>query len=448
MSMATKEFQEIPGKDNYADSLEEVARMQHIPTFTPESEEKTHILIELIRKIPFLEDFLRDSDESGEFISALLEAKGNETPSPSLTEATTGFHYAHMGLAIVNFIRIPLMYMAAWILGKELPFKLTRMGKLVYSAVLLALAVTTVIIPGLATVMGIAASGLGLGLSLYTLGNYFYQRSQLKKEIAGYDRAIALEDGLLKEIKEQSAQNGSDLQQAIKNGDKANIERLLGSIQRMKGVYDHTIKRQQTFHNDRFLLQQKLEKFNTTTLTDRAVGFALTFGLLTGLTLGLFFPPVGLGLAAASTILSVAYFTKRFVIPFIANKVQQWKEKRAEKSVETAGEGKEPQESLEVANEFTAQHTVASPAIRVHESTADTMIKLGEQGPPVKQRSSSVISDDSDDEDFSDVRSVTPPPIEPDELEEGEGERERSGEEQVEQPEETESEGEGVGLHK
>lgn len=373
MSSGMNGSEELLNKHSYANSLQAVSQMQSIPEFTPSSDDDS-LVFALIKKIPFLGDFLKETDESGALISALLDSKSADSSSSSLNGATAGFHYAHAGLALIDFIRIPLMYLAAAILGKELPFKLSRLGKITYSAIILGLAISVIVVPGLAAALGLVSASLGLMTSVYLLARHIDQRGLLKLETKSLTQAITVEKGVLAEIQEQSRALGEQLENAIEKQDWLTAEKLSNDISKMKGVYDQTVSQLQSLEIEQHTVQQKLLRFDDKSLIDKAVGASLTAFLVIGLTLAMFFPPVGFGIAAASALLSVAYITKRLVIPFVMNKIAQFNERRAGLEAEVSqNEQGEDVDSPEVEE-------VAEPAPPVHESTTDAIkIMSGER---------------------------------------------------------------------
>ena len=67
----------------------------------------------------------------------------------------------------------------------------------------------------------------------------------------------------------------------------------------------------------KFKCKAVLEKHSTSALMDKGVGLAVAAIILVGVTLSLFFPPLGMGILAGGAMIGVAYIFSRFALPLI-----------------------------------------------------------------------------------------------------------------------------------
>ncbi|WP_031567887.1 hypothetical protein [Legionella wadsworthii] len=312
---------------------------------TPNSEEeKNFILRLLILKVPLLSGFLQSLGNTGGAMTALIKSLGDT--SQAVQGASSGFHFASLGIAAINFIRIPLIYFFSMIAGKWPPFTLSNNAKWAYSAVLLALALTGILVPAAAPPIGIAVAGLSLALSLYSIGNMIYKRQKIKKSINQAKVDIEVNEEILKDIRKKASLLYSELKAADTDEERIRICELIDDLQI---EHKSTTATLQVLYNNKIKDEKTLEGLGTAAFMDRGVAAALTSLVIVGLVLSIFFPPVGLGIAAGSAGLGALYIVGRVGVSLIAPIIKaQWEKRKSQKEkTEDNQESPEPSPGLD-----------------------------------------------------------------------------------------------------
>lgn len=286
--------------------LEKIKEMQTSRVYVPAPLPQDTLLIEVLNRVPFLTRFLREMNEAGKASSSLVTLMSN-APSAEVLEAAKGFQYVGLTLRSINFIRIPLIYLASFILGKEPPMTLSNNAKWLYSATLLTLTIVALTLPVTGPILSITIAALMLGESIFTFGRLLYDTRQNKKTLASNEELLATE-------KMNWQRNAQELQLAIDCNDLKKIEKLYGAYQ------SHT-NEMQKLTDQKYILEEKIKIESE--MMNRAVGigfFALT---VIGAVTTLFFPPVGIPILIASGLGSGAYTLGMFAAPYVG-RIGNW----------------------------------------------------------------------------------------------------------------------------
>ncbi len=364
-------------------------QMQQRLTFKPKPTpipKETPIQL-LLKKIPLLSGFLRNVDHAGKSLSSIAELQGNT--SGSLQTAAAGFHWAGLGLNIVDFIRIPMIYGAAMLVGEKPPITLSKNARWLYSAVLLGLTITALALPVTAVPIALTMASLGLGVSLFTMGKAFYERNKLQKELKAIEKDIAAETKELNDLHLKTIELENELGAAEAKNDNARQisalrEELASVSKRFDTLFDQSKKdRLDTLYDKKFNGEQQLKKINTASVIDKGIAVALSAIALTGVAIGLFFPPIGLAIVAASALAGTAYLIARAAPTVIGWLSRLFSKKSSTESSEKPAEhanlapSHEKKEALLSTPSASLQTTGPSdnPVLDVS-STAETMQRL------------------------------------------------------------------------
>jgi hypothetical protein len=297
-------------------SLEEqLKQLQKEPELTPDAPDKNKIAEFLLKKIPFLLSLLASVDKASLSLDKLA-AFYNATKG--LAQAAKGLRITAAVLGGVEFLTIPMAFIACKIVGKEFPFELSTGAKWVYSAALFALAVTALAVPATAIPIAFASASLVLASSVLTLGNFFFSKRQLAKKLKEVDAQIDKNDDKLNNIQKIAC----GLENSEVNRDP---------IQALNDQKITLLKKRQKLINYKVELVQKQESLNIPALLDKTVGVGLAVAGLTGVALSIFFPPVGLGLLAATAAFALTYLGGRIGYAIFSNKNKQSNQKQADK---------------------------------------------------------------------------------------------------------------------
>ena len=269
----------------------------------------------LLKKIPLLSGFLRSVDHAGNSLSSIAKLHGNT--SDSLQSASAGFQWAGLALSIVDFIRIPLIYGAALLVGEKPPITLSKNARWLYSGVLLGLTITALSVSVAAAPIALTIASMGLGVSLFTMGKMLYRRNQLRKELNAIDRDIAAETSKLNDLRLKTIELENELQAAeIKHDNVEEVTALRGKLAGMTMQFDALFdkskqERLDALYDKKFKCENQLKGLHTTEVINRSIAVGLAAVALTGLVVSLFFPPVGLAIVAASAIAGGVYMLAR-----------------------------------------------------------------------------------------------------------------------------------------
>ena len=352
-----------------------------------------------IKKIPMLTGFLRSVDHAGNSISNIAKIHGDV--SDSLKTAIAGFQFTGLTLTIIDFLRIPAIYLSFLIVGEKPPITLSKNARWVYSAVLLGLAITALALPAVAVPIALTMASLGLGLSLFTMAKTLYQRYQVRKELKAIKAEIAttmdeleqlrLETKGLEEKINISTANSHRLQMLPELDDERTKE-LSGELDNLKLLpeklklvnerfvekYDANKIPLQILHDRKHKCELTLEKKGTAAIMDKSIAVALSSIALIGLVLSLFFPPVGLSILAASALCGALYFIARVTFPIIKGWIVGSPTKKSEANVKDISDAKlDESPSLSPSKDHLDLHT-AHEHLQNNSTTKTMVLLLGE----------------------------------------------------------------------
>lgn len=133
---------------------------------------KTEQEIELPAKnMAKINGIIAQVDESGAAISKLGEQFSSMHHSHINETVTHGFHLAGFFMSVFNFVRIPAIYLIAYLTNQKIPLTLGNNARWLHATILLGLAVVALSVPALAPIIAFAsASVLGLVVSLFLPG--------------------------------------------------------------------------------------------------------------------------------------------------------------------------------------------------------------------------------------------------------------------------------------
>ncbi len=282
-------------------------------------EQEAFILNLLTKKIPLLAGFLQSLKSTGSSITSLL-IKTQDSSSQALNSANAGFQYAALGLSAINFVRIPLIFLFAIIAGEKPPFTLSTGASWAYSALLLGLTITALLVPVAAPYIAVAIAGISLITSVISLGNMIYQRYKLKHALAKTNDDIQNNEAILDDIQQRARileTQLASLNKEDKNYQKSAAE-ICKKIDKLEQHYLRTKTELQILHDKKLLDEKTLSGIGVTAFLDKGVGIALASLTVIGAVLSLFFPPVGVGILLASAAMGTLYLIGRIVVPIVA----------------------------------------------------------------------------------------------------------------------------------
>lgn len=306
--------QETALLENTANLQKELSKlMEERLSLVPEPLAKESLILAALEKIPFFSGLVQSTRGAESAISGLVHFHG--VISPTLKSVNNGFQYASIATQAMEFFRIPAIYLAAFILGEKPPITLSKNARFLYSATLLSLTIASLAFPAAAPFIALAGGTLGLGVSIVTLGKLFYDRHHYKQKIVKFSADLDKKNIALNEVISETKQ----LELAITEAkiDNKDVESLKIKLSEIEDKFEDLLKEKQQLTNKQFKYKEKLKELDTGKVVDKSVGILLSSIGVVGLVVSLFFPPIGLGILAASAVLGGSYLIGREATPWI-----------------------------------------------------------------------------------------------------------------------------------
>jgi hypothetical protein len=136
-------------------------------------------LVELMNKIPLLKSFLEGLDKTEKAVKSIDKIDH----TPILDTLSHDLHIVGPMLKFIDFLRIPVIYLSAFILKEQLPFSLSKGLEFSYSAALISLTIMSLTVPAAAVPIGIATAAFGLSVGVATLAKSIILNQRLNKEL-------------------------------------------------------------------------------------------------------------------------------------------------------------------------------------------------------------------------------------------------------------------------
>lgn len=322
-SVADNGGSHVSGQSRAPEESSIAQRMLTKLTFIPEPSTKKKPIFNLLKKIPLLTGFLSSVDRAGHSLSNLAQIEGDV--SEVLKNVMVGYQFAGLTLVIIDFLRIPIIFAAAAIYHEKLPFTLSKKAKWAYSAVLLGLTITALSLPFTAVPIALTMASLGLVSSLFTMGKILKDQYQLRAKLKSIKNDIALETAELNGLHAQAVDLENLLHEAESKKDNtaqaAALRTQLGDIKHKfdKLLDNNKSAKLQSLYNQQFQCEEKLKRKGLAAVMDRGVAVSLASLAVIGIAISIFFPPIGLGMVAATAILGAVYIVGRITIPLITS---------------------------------------------------------------------------------------------------------------------------------
>ncbi|WP_115707586.1 hypothetical protein [Legionella sainthelensi] len=304
------------------------------------------IALSILKLIPFFNKFIASASGAGNAITRMIEIQG--LVNNATQTAASAFQYIKLGTAVIDFFRIPAIYVGALIAKQEVPFTFSRNAKLLYSSVILGLAITAVAFPPAAPIIALVAGVAALGQSVVTLANLYYKRLETQDKLAQVEKDITEKTNEINSLISRLRQ----LEKAAKVGKDNNLDLLKSQI--TKEITEQ-LNQLQGLYDTREYCKQKLEKLGTAAALDKTVGVGFAALALVGIVTSLIIPPVGIGILAATASLGVAYFVARVTVPLMKLLVDKIINAVAKTPTPDNGQ----QNAQELKNDLSEKNTVA-----------------------------------------------------------------------------------------
>jgi hypothetical protein len=288
--------------------------LQELLTF--KKEEDLSIMV-LLKKIPLLSGVLRNLNQAGNAVNRLVRIAGSKLEM--LETLGTGFQYVGIALNALDFLRIPFIYLASLYFHKNPPVTLSKNVRWFYSAVVLSLTIIAVALPVVALPMALALAALPVAFTIITMAKTLYKRYKVPKELKAVSEKINEITKDLLSLKDETIRLEAVFHQAKLSGlDTSTIQQ---SLDRVSQQFNQLIAEKEPIlrelSDQKFKCKAVLAKHSSDAVMDKGVGLAVAAIILAGVTLSLFFPPLGLGIVAGGAMIGVAYIIIRMAFPLM-----------------------------------------------------------------------------------------------------------------------------------
>ena len=249
---------------------------------------------------------------------ATLNVAAKEMPLPPVLSQAPGFLGFFRSLpliaSIINFLTLPMVFLASRILHKESPVTLTKVGEWVYSAVMLGLVLAATFAgPLAAPIIGMVVAGLGFLYSLYLAGHFSTEKKEVKTQLADIEKQI-------QEKKLEIEENKDDIKEFLTALQTPDSKQLASDEELI--LYYYTKLRTQNEQLNKLVtkkahLNQELSAYDDSAEQSYVLGFGVSTVVMLGTAIAFFNPAFGFGMVTAASMIGVGYALVSMAMPLI-----------------------------------------------------------------------------------------------------------------------------------
>lgn len=230
-------------------------------------------------------------------------------------EIAEGSSVAALAVSGYAFFRIPFLYLCAYLLGLPIPFTLDNNARWLYSATLMSLAITAIVVPVAAPFIAFASAGIVSAGSCFFLGKALYARHNLLKENK------QLEELNIPKAKMELIKKAKCLDEFINEKKQSGMseESILSAIHTEQEQYNLQKEVLDRLYNKKLENTQLLEKLSPSKILDKTISVFLGAATIAGLIVSLFFPPAGLAILGGVAVVGATYVLGRLLAPYCAS---------------------------------------------------------------------------------------------------------------------------------
>jgi hypothetical protein len=302
--------------DNSPVSLEEMSKTK---TFIPQTSEEDS-LFSLLKGIfgdsPFLTRLnttltrpLKSINDAQVGTTSLLKETGHTTPL--IEEASKNLPVVGVAINSLDFLRIPLIYLAAAYLGKEVPFTLNDGSKFMYAGVLLGLGIASFVVPFAAPIIGIVIASLALAAHVLIF-----------KGIWDKSKRVDALPGLIEEEEKELAAINTEADELLKKKSDKPQTVTEAEVDDLNKKYKNQVAKIQALYDEQATLGTS-DALNHK-MQDRSLFMTASGGALAGTILASVAPAVAPVVLIPALLLSGVYLFSRYVIAPRVMQLRAW----------------------------------------------------------------------------------------------------------------------------
>lgn len=294
--------------------------------------------------------------------------------TPHNAEVANGFHLGALALSGYNFLRVPFMYLSAYLLNQPVPMTLNNNMRWLYSAITLGLGIAALAAPAAAPVLGFVGAGLGLGASLFFVGKLAFERYKLHREEKALKEDIGRAEQGLADIQEEA----KDLEHALSEAtDESAIKAISWRIERLKLSYDAQVLELEELYDMQAQNEQLKQQFSAKNVFMKASSVLLALVTIIGLIVSASFPPIGIAILTGVALTSATIIMAQVSAPLFKAAFEWIKNKWSQgASTETLDNNKGNTQDLAVDAQLDEQKEVGSSFSPKLDSTANALREM------------------------------------------------------------------------
>lgn len=334
-----------------------------------ESVEKKHIIKLILKRIPVFTSLDKNIAGTENLVGQLL-CLDNVMPHgqvfPKTSEALT---LSSVFASVLDFVRIPAIYLTSYLLGEKVPFKMTKNLQWALAALGLFFAVVVLVVPATAPVVGLVATSLGVIQGFSALGYFFYRKQKLRNELTRLHDAVEYDKKQLEETKTTI----KEVRASLETDTGKEFNDYLIVLKDLSDALENDKTALQNHVNQFEFVKSKVQHMNSEKFLDKVVGILIPLLALSGVILSVFIPVLGLAFLFGASIASLCYVLGKLAKPGIEKLAVKLKAEETANTVSEASDSLTEEKRLECT----------SP----HESTADIENLLSRNNKSAKNES-------------------------------------------------------------
>lgn len=274
---------------------------------------ETPVLANLLNRIKMANDAvysLATLDNTLQYRTLNLPAQLNNLPTIPTT-------YYNIGLiaTILNFVTLPLIYIASLVLRKPSPVKLTPTAQWLYSGLLLALTVIALIFPPSAIIIGGISTVLAFGSSIYFWDKFNKEKTKTRHKIITATEEIKMLLEVINKQKNEIEKIISKIQNNLENATDEQISLFRDALANNMLILSIPLEQLEKINKQKDELENEYRAMNNLTALDQAFGVSFAITALLGFLISFIAPPIGFVALNTVFFLGVIYGLCRLIVP-------------------------------------------------------------------------------------------------------------------------------------
>lgn len=265
-------------------------------------------------KVPFLSRFANETHDTTTILTGILDTK-QRAFSMGYTESSAlmgGLYFGGIGLAVIDFLRIPAIYLASYLLGQKVPITVNKNARWLYSGVILGLFIGGTLFPPAALAIGFVIAGAGFGISAFLLGRTLYNRYQLTTKLHDNQKALHLENTDLSTLQDDAQKLYNEFALDSNLSDEQ-LEQIHAKVLEKEKEFDEQLERIVYRKGKIIRLESEIKQIEKSQIFDKSFGLAVASVGVIGLGISVVLPPVGLLILASASFVGASYFSGRLI---------------------------------------------------------------------------------------------------------------------------------------